>query len=121
MIWRGHLSVTTDQKNFLLQVHAGVAERWTDDQAEDLARDHSAGPPVESPGSVTGCSCPPAVRRRLLLVDFPVFHHELHVLQHADVCSGSPDTAIISAYFPGLMDPKSSEWPSRSAALVVAD
>src|SRR5882762_11784135 len=34
--------------------------------------------------------------------------------------SGSAETALTSAYLPGLIEPTSFEWPRRSAAFVVA-
>ena len=59
--WRGHLSVTTDQKNFLLQVHSGVAERRSGGKAKDVGRNDSERPSVgqPQPGSLSPTICHP--------------------------------------------------------------
>ena len=39
------------------------------------------------------------------LYTFPSFITKLNILEQADVLQGSPETAIISANLPGLMEP----------------
>ena len=42
LVWRGHLAGDHRSEEFLLQVHARVAERRPDDQEQDLAGNDSA-------------------------------------------------------------------------------
>ena len=74
--------------------------------------------------SASLCEALAALRmtRELLLVNFPVFHHELNMLQHADVLQRiACDCDHIG--IPARLDiePRMSECPSKSAAEVVAD
>src|SRR5438128_4335029 len=54
------------------------------------------------------------------LYTFPSFMTNSTCSSTLTSCRGSPETAITSAYFPGLIEPNSLECPNRSAAEVVA-
>ena len=70
LVWRGHLLVTTDQKNFYYKYTRELLKDGADGESQKPGRKRFRAI-ISEAGS--------------LFVDFAVFHHELHILQHADV------------------------------------
>ena len=64
-------------EEFLLQVHAGIAERRSDVEAEDVGRNHSARPPVKLLKSLSSRAPPRAALARREQVEGPLSCHGL--------------------------------------------
>src|SRR5260370_39470747 len=105
-------------KKFLLQVHPRITERWSDVEAENLGGNDSQRSPIDLlpyhsrdsaiPSGVEGPAFWDRQMRvsfgqiRYCLYTFPSFITNCTCSSTLTSCRGSPETAITSAYLPGL-------------------
>ena len=83
--WRGHLSLITDQKNFYYKYTRELLKDGADVETEDVGRNDFERPPINKISVGRTLLSAPHNQPQLLLVNFPIFHHELNMLQHSDV------------------------------------